>query len=145
MTIDFRSLYTVGEKVWFVKKVTTVGGSVFEVGDMAVVEEVNSFCVEVRSNSDLLTTCHPQEKLVKVNPVKNLEEKDMKKLTTGDLIVGSQLGDNGAVFISNSPSVHDSRASAEKEAKRLAGVFPEKSFLVLQVQGRATTQKVIFE
>jgi hypothetical protein len=69
----------------------------------------------------------------------------MKKLATGDLIVGSQLGDNGAISISNSPSVYDSRESAEKEAKRLAGVFPEKSFLVLQVQGRATTQKVIFE
>ena len=27
----------------------------------------------------------------------------------------------------------------------LGGVFPEKSFLVFQVQGRATTQKVIFE
>jgi hypothetical protein len=142
---DFRSIYKVGDKVQFVKKVTTVGGCVFEVGEIATVVSVYLQYIEIRSNNRLLTTTLPQEKVVKIQPVKNLEEKAMKKLATGDLIVGSQLGDNGAISISNSPSVHDSRASAEKEAKRLAGVFPEKSFLVLQVQGRATTQKVIFE
>jgi hypothetical protein len=73
-----------------------------------------------------------------------IEEKVMKKLKSGDIIVGSQMKDgSSAVSVSANPHVHTTVKEADTEAERLAKEFPEKRFLVLEVKVAIETSTII--
>jgi hypothetical protein len=77
---------------------------------------------------------HPKHRFIQITDEKESEMKDYTKMVADRKYIVGSIDSIGKFSVSQNPLSHDTESSAKSESARLAGLNPERMFIVLQIK-----------